>query len=193
MVQHSYRAFNKNNVNYDSFVIKISSNYASDISTGVIQHYVVLENERYRLRPIDIDNTLIGEDISSSHLQLKKILIQNKFAANSNSFDPEINREYLREAWYYVPMFLGIQLSQRGHYKEALKWFKTVYDYTVQESDRIIYSGMEMDNGSTNHEYARNMEDWLLDPLNPHQIALTRANAYLKYTISTIAQTFINY
>src|SRR5262249_54435587 len=35
--------------------------------------------------------------------------------------------------------------------------------------------------------------DWLLDPLNPHLIAATRANAYTRYTLMALVRCFLEY
>jgi hypothetical protein len=102
-------------------------------------------------------------------------------------------REYFLEAYYFVPMMLGISLSQRGHYDAALKWFKTAYDFTQDNAqDRVLYEVMHLDNPNGQNAYTR-PADWLLDPLNPHLVASTRSNAYFRYTVSTVAQTFFAY
>ncbi|MBL7799852.1 MAG: hypothetical protein JNL95_03925 [Chitinophagales bacterium] len=136
----------------------------------------------------------ITEELTNDELGARKGVICLVNIANTGSEHPAVNLEYLREATYFVPMFLGIQLSQRGQYEAALKWFKTVYNYKQDiEEQRLIYSGLKIDEGSGNNIWQRDMADWLLDPLNPHTIALSRANSYYKYTVSTIAQTFNAY
>lgn len=101
------------------------------------------------------------------------------------------NREYIYEAYYFVPMLLGQELQQRGQYLAALSWYRSVYDYTQHHVGfRKIFYGLELETATnTYNRYA----DWLLDPLNPHLIAATRAYAYTKYTLMSIIQCLYAY
>ncbi len=96
-----------------------------------------------------------------------------------------VNQTYLEEAWYFVPMQIALQLQQRGHYTEALDWFRTVYDYV---NGRKIYYGLETPVVSS---YER-ASDWLSDPLNPHHIAATREDAYKCYTLLSIVRCLLD-
>lgn len=151
-------------------------------------------NPIIRITPLAPAYVAITEEATTQQLTLKKVNITANYAFNTNNYDLYQNRDYFREAYYFVPMYLGIQLSQRGHFEDALKWFRTVYNFADDDpSNRIIYGGLELDSGSSNPSYNRNMADWLLDPLNPHKIAMGREYSYLKYTLYTIAQSFISY
>lgn len=101
--------------------------------------------------------------------------------------------EYLYEAYYFVPMLLALDQQQRGQYESALSWYRSVYDYTVSSniSPRKIFFGLVLEE-SIQNVYNR-PADWLLDPLNPHLIAKTRANAYTKYTVMSIVQCLLGY
>lgn len=101
-------------------------------------------------------------------------------------------KEYLYEAYYFVPMLLALKLQQKKEFDAALDWYRSVYDYTQDVvSNRKIFYGLVLEQSISNI-YQR-PADWLLDPLNPHLIAQTRANAYTKYTITNIAQCLIGY
>lgn len=131
---------------------------------------------------------------SSADLQVRRLLIERAFHLNLGGPD-NANREcmldYLREAYYFVPLYLGWQLQQAGQYPAALDWLRTVYDYGARVSQRkIAYNLVLEESLTTNYQRAA---DWLLDPLNPHAIAATRANAYTRYTLLTLVQCFLAY
>lgn len=101
-------------------------------------------------------------------------------------------KAYLYEAYYFVPMLIALDQQQRGQYEEALAWYRSVYDYANNiNSKRKIFYGLKLEESIAN-VYQR-PADWLLDPLNPHSIAETRANAYTKYTLMNIIQCMIAY
>lgn len=101
-------------------------------------------------------------------------------------------KAYLYEAYYFVPMLIALDQQQRGQYEEALAWYRSVYDYANNiNSKRKIFYGLKLEQSIAN-VYQR-PADWLLDPLNPHSIAETRANAYTKYTLMNIIQCMIAY
>jgi hypothetical protein len=135
------------------------------------------------LSPLDVPFYL-----SSSDLQARRTAIA---AAFQEVLWPPSNLEYLREAYYFVPVYLADQLRQQGLYEPALDLFRTVYDYSTAPSERNIYYGFDLE-ASFSAVWTR-PPDWLLDPLNPHLIAATRQYAYLRYTILTLAQCFSDY
>src|SRR5690554_4870508 len=101
-------------------------------------------------------------------------------------------KAYLYEAYYFVPMLIALDQQQRGQYEEALAWYRSVYDYANNiNSKRKIFYGLKLEESIAN-VYQR-PADWLLDPLNPHSIAETRAKAYTKYTLMNIIQCMIAY
>src|SRR3979490_3150194 len=79
----------------------------------------------------------------------------------------------IQEAFYLLPMHFALQLQLQGQFEEALSWYRLVYDYTQPEGSRLIYYGLEMEKALST-DFKRDA-DWLLDPLNPHRIAATRA------------------
>ncbi|MBN1595253.1 hypothetical protein JW933_04925 [candidate division FCPU426 bacterium] len=95
------------------------------------------------------------------------------------------------EACYFLPMYFALQLHQAGYYAEALDWFRSVYDYTAPVAERKIYPGLELE--ETIETSFLRPDDWLADPLDPHAIAATRANAYTRYTIMSIVQCLLAY
>jgi hypothetical protein len=52
-----------------------------------------------------------------------------------NADAPASLRTYLEEAFYFVPMLIGLTLEQSGEYESALEWFRTAYDYTAPKPD----------------------------------------------------------
>ena len=43
--------------------------------------------------------------------------------------DPPTNMVYLKEAYFFVPILLALQLQQSAQYTAALDWFRSVYDF----------------------------------------------------------------
>ena len=146
---------------------------------------------REMCNPYVVSPFKISEKLSKSALQSRKQEIEATMKLNS-SISP-INFEYMREAYYFVPVQIAVTLTQKGHYEEALDWFRTVYDYsqpnntTFGESNRRkIFYGLEREE-IYGKDFDRTM-DWLEDPLNPHAIAATRSNTYTRYTLMTITK-----
>lgn len=112
---------------------------------------------------------------------------------------PHVIMEYTKEYYYYVPLFVALELQRRGYYTEALDWFRVVYDYTEpNEKDahgrhlRKVWYGLQ-DEEMPDHTLYERSDDWLQDPLNPHSIASTRPNAFTRYTIQSLVRCFLGY
>ena len=129
----------------------------------------------------------ISERLSAGELQIRRHQIRRAFERNTDT--PRSALVYLEEAYYFVPVQLALQLQQRGHFVAALDWFRTVYDYSVPISRRKIYDGLRQEQSLT-QGYERS-EEWWLDPLNPHAIAQTRANAYTRFTLLSLVRCFL--
>ncbi len=147
------------------------------------------EMDRIRLAPrcpvsIDIPGRL-SDDASA----IRRQLIADAFKENQDG--PASLLTYFQEAYYFVPVYLALQLQRRGQYLAAIDWFRTVYDYTLPKGKRKIYDGLiREENLGAVYERATN---WLLDPLNPHSIAETRANTYTRYTVLSIAKCLLEF
>jgi len=141
------------------------------------------------IMPIDSGPYDITEQLSESDLQQRAYYI---FLAYIYTLaGPPSNRVYLDEAYYFVPILIALQLQQVGQYIAALDWFRTVYDYAAPSGLRNIWYGFELEK-SLSFVYQRT-DDWLLDPLNPHQIAATRAGTYLRFTLLALVRCFLDY
>lgn len=132
----------------------------------------------------------IVQSLTTPQLQLHRSLIETVYAANADGV--AMRNEYIWEAFYFVPMYVALQLQQRGHYVEALDWFRTVYDFRHAQPDhRKIFHGLSLEESiSGGYQLSAN---WLQDPLNPHGVALTRANSYTKYTLLAIIRCLEDY
>ena len=134
--------------------------------------------------PLDIPSYLSSGDLQTRRGQIR-------MAFENNAAGPKSNLEYLREAYYFVPVYLALQLTGQGLYTPALDWFRTVYDYSAPEAVRNIYYGFDLE--AQLAEMTQRTADWLQDPLNPHSIAVTRRYAYLRYTVLSIVQCISNW
>jgi hypothetical protein len=115
--------------------------------------------------------------------------IRSAFEANAGG--PASNLTYLAEAYYFVPVYLALQLQAGGQYTTALDWLRTVYDYRQPVTERKIYYGLTLEEGPDSG-YQR-AADWLLDPLNPHAIATTRTLAYTRFTLLTLIGCLLDF
>src|SRR5262249_535845 len=86
---------------------------------------------------------------------------------------------------------LGLQLQAVGESEAALDWLRTGYDYKLPIKQRKIYYGLTLEEKEP-AVYQRGA-DWLLDPLNPHEIAATRKNSYTRFTIMPIVRCLVEY
>lgn len=161
----------------------------------------LLTSQRIGLSIEGVDLLAIQSADCVEDFDLRILGIKNHLRANLNA--PQGNpigdfvrtdkvKAYLYEAYYFVPKLIALDQQQRGHYEEALSWYRSVYDFTNNvNTKRKIFFGLVLEQSITN-VYQR-PADWLLDPLNPHLIAQTRANAYTKYTVMNIAQCLLAY
>ena len=103
----------------------------------------------------------------------------------------DIVKSYIEEAFYGIPYIIATQLQKKAYYNEALEWFKLIYDYTKDFGSRKIYYGLVQE--ENNEENINRPNNWLSDPLNPHNVAKTRRDAYTKFTVQSIVRCLIEY
>ena len=144
-----------------------------------------------RIFPDVPDPFVITESITAEQLQQRRHQLESIFYEADNSSWPDTIRAYIQEAYYFVPVFLALQLQRRRHFVAALDWFRNVYDYSRPLNERKIYFGLEQEEGFS-PSFDR-LSEWLLDPLNPHSIASTRANTYTRFTLLSLIRCFLDY
>jgi hypothetical protein len=135
------------------------------------------------------ENFQITEQLSETELTARRALIQGFFSATTN---PHAAHTYVKEIFYFVPVAIALQLQKAGEYLAALDWFQTVYAYNFPLDKRKIYYGFVLEQNLAT-TYNRNTVDWLVKSLNPHDIATTRANAYLRFTLLSLVQCFLDF
>ena len=132
------------------------------------------------------------KDMNTRAFNIKVAYQANSAGAMANVLRMVSAQEVINEAYYFVPMLLALDQQKRGQFEAALSWYRTVYDYTMAlVAQRKIFYGLVAEQNITN-SYAQ-ASNWLLDPLNPHLIAKTRANAYTRYTLMNIIQCMYGY
>jgi len=110
----------------------------------------------------------------------------------TNRQGPSSDLEYLKELFYFVPVHIALQWQKSGNFIAALDWLRLVYDYTAPIAQRALL-GLPPELPATATTYQRKIQTWLLDPLNPHAIGQTRANAYSRYTQLSIIKCVLGY
>jgi hypothetical protein len=131
----------------------------------------------------------IRSNYSEAELTLRKGLIRSVFKLHEKA--PPWIITYQEEAFYFLPVYIALQLQRTGFYQEAADWFRTVYDFNRPPAERKIYYGLvEEENLGPGLE---RISDWLGDPLNPHAIASTRTNTYTRFTLLSIIRLLIDH
>src|SRR5207244_11911089 len=86
----------------------------------------------------------------------------------------------------------ALQVQRAGYYREALDWFRIVYDATAPVGQRKI-AAMLVREESTPASFQRAANwSWLRDPLDPHRIAQTRSNSYTRFTLLAIIRCLLD-
>jgi hypothetical protein len=116
-------------------------------------------------------------------------LLNAKIPAAIGSRRRRSNRDYLEEMAYFVPIEIANRFRDSGAYQSALDWCRLAYDYGAPSAQRIVSAKLLGDQSLSADVY----EGWLQDTLNPHAIAETRKNAYLKYTVLLICECLIDW
>ena len=145
-----------------------------------------------RIAPLIAGPFGVPQHLSEAELQARRAEIQAVFENNTGG--TWANVIYQQEAFFFVPLYIALQLQQRGHYTDALDWFRSIYDYsmpTIPGDQREIYYGLKLEEAAPSG-YQRAV-DWLQDPLNPHAIARTRANTYTRFTLLSLVRCLLDY
>jgi hypothetical protein len=131
----------------------------------------------------------ITEKLTDADLQRRRRQIRLAFKENSQA--PTSILTYLEEAWYFVPIYLALQLQQRRQFTAALDWFRTVYDYSAPASQRNIYESLKREEDAA--KSFKLSKGWLADPLNPHAIAASRSGTYTRFTLISLIRCFLDF
>ncbi|WP_188559697.1 Tc toxin subunit A-related protein [Hymenobacter glacieicola] len=130
--------------------------------------------------------------MTTENLKTRRNLLQNLGLSSSDSAD-SIN--YLREAYYMLPMYVATELQRNRNYEEALHYFRLVYDFTqialTDASQRLIYP--ELMPGSGPNFSDQDVISWLSDPTNPHALAALRPGTMLRYVVTSIVRCLLAY
>lgn len=125
--------------------------------------------------------------------------LQNAYDWTSNPSAPAMLAQ-VYEARFAVPVHIASQLQQAGYYREALDWYRTVYDHSIHEAAlepnygdlRKIYYGLVVEETEPSDGYQRTQR-WIEDPFNPHAVAALRQNSYTRFTLQTIVGCLLDY
>lgn len=114
------------------------------------------------------------------------------------------NLNYIKEAYYFVPLSIALRLQRSGEYEAALGWYRTIYDFRKGgiRGSGMFYPGL-MREGILSSETERiewlrhpeSDEDWLLDPLDVHAVASyrTAASPYTRFTKFSLVRCLLDY
>jgi hypothetical protein len=132
----------------------------------------------------EISNNIVNLDLQERRIQIEIIYkINDKFI-------------YLEEAFYFVPVQIAIQLLNSGYYVAALDWLRTIYDYITPETEASSVSRISWFLAREKildfKGYERD-DSWLLNPLDPHSIAISRPDTYTRFTLLLIIKCLLKY
>ncbi len=100
-------------------------------------------------------------------------------------------REYRDEALHFVPLLVANQLRDKGYFSEALLIYEGLFNYRAITDVTYINSFLR-NSQDTSDLYERSLS-WLLDPLNPFNIAEGRSAAHIVYVLIQISTCYLNY
>jgi hypothetical protein len=169
----------------EKFLVKPDKELAPAMSKRVVK---TADRTPWPYGPRLADDDDLSGDLADHAASAEDILDATEFDSAKSP-----NLVYVAEAYYYLPLFLARQLTRAGEYDEALRWFRTVYDFTASgtSSDpRAIWPELEPDPPGGGSKPGT---DWLLDPIDPHAIAETRSNPYTKFTVFSIVRCLSEY
>lgn len=179
---------------YEGICLSMEPSYPGGLLTFINKINLIPSMREGYIVPVQSGDCIV--DFSQRITAIREYMILPNLIAFTGASSAGVIQAYtvaecIKEAYYFVPMLLALDQQQRGQYESALDWYRSVYDYTVNNSQRKVYYGLVMEETIAN-VYTR-PADWLLDPLNPHLIAQNRANAYTKYTVMNVAQCLLAY
>ncbi|MGM8909471.1 neuraminidase-like domain-containing protein [Psychrobacter sp. 1U1] len=96
---------------------------------------------------------------------------------------------YLKEAYFFLPLQIALSLYEKQLYLESLLWFRSVFDFQLSGRERRLTYILSNEAFSVS-SYGQ-PEDWFKDPLNPHSIY--RTNKYTLFTIQNIIRCLLDY
>ncbi len=173
----------KNSVNQNCGKSKLEA--ASNVNFNIVAHEILNPSH---LTSINIKPKDMSYAARRMHYDA---LFYNNFDISQPNW---VLYQHIREVTYFVPIQIALQLQKDGYYQEALDWFRTVYDYSLEVNKRKIDPWLKLEESSSLHAFNFNRnEDWMQDPLSPHSIAVLREDTYTRFTLLAIARCFIAY
>jgi Tc toxin complex TcA C-terminal TcB-binding domain/Bacterial Ig domain len=131
----------------------------------------------------------ITEQLTDSQLATRRQTIRTLFGNVTNPF---LAATYLQEIFFFVPVALALALQKSGQYLAALDWIETFYTDHFAPADRKIYHGLKLEE-TLPTQYEINPDTWLREELNPHVIAMKRANSYTRFTLMTLVRCYLDF
>jgi hypothetical protein len=94
------------------------------------------------------------------------------------------------EGYYYVPLFLSMELYRAKYYEEALRYAQLFYDYTqTTTTSRAVFPGLR----STDPARFDTVMAWLSDAANPHTLADLRPDSHLRFAVASVVRGILGY
>lgn len=169
--------------------------YGTETLEDLPQRKIVIPVSQYQPKlPLgtSVSAMVITEQLTERQRADRPSWVASVFSENLNDYKAKTIQEYLEEMFYFVPAHIALQLQKSGAHITALDWFRLVYDYTMPFGSRQLM-GLPPGPADAAADYQRKIENWLLDPLNPHAIAKTRSKAYTRFTLQSIVGCLLDY
>ena len=100
--------------------------------------------------------------------------------------------QWMRETLLFVPLQAAAALRRTGQFLAALDWFRAVYAADADPNLREVFAGFARDVGTVPDTAGRPIQ-WLLNSLNPHDIAAARGGTYRRHVLLTIAACLLDF
>ncbi|HEY9284961.1 MAG TPA: neuraminidase-like domain-containing protein [Pyrinomonadaceae bacterium] len=99
------------------------------------------------------------------------------------------NSDYEIEDTYLLPLHAALTLQQRGEFEAALDFYRWVYDFTRGEFRAPrVKELLDARQGEV-----QRYDEWLVDPLDPHAVAKTRAGADERFILISVIRCHLDY
>lgn len=150
-----------------------------------------VEGSRVSLEDATRLGPLSSNEASAIRKAYTEIAFNRSYGTDSVSSRSRSVLAHIEEAYYFLPVLVALSLCKSGEYLAALDWFRNVYNYSAPREQRKVYYGLTQEQ-ELSDDLVR-WEDWLSDPLNPHEIASTRANTYTRFTLLSLLRCLLDY
>lgn len=192
---HPYASRFVSNLNRDGVPGLLESDTAlpSDKGERFVSNYQ--PSPEHVPKPADFDST----SLYAERTYYKELVCFDVFGANSL---------YNWELFFHAPLYIAMNLSRAGKYKDAMQWFHYIFDPTSTSDEsgtarywrvrpfkdaphtRLEEEFRKLAEGA-NPAFKAAIREWRDDPFRPHLVARNRPIAYMKFVVLRYVENLV--